>query len=107
MLGDLFSLHVPAGRILITDGQIIEILLKADRLIACIEDRRSVCECVCIGKVNVHKKVKKHIMDLLCMQKKKQNKGLHNILQFLCNELSSLFKESCADHGNCERVAMH
>lgn len=37
--GDLFSLHVPAGRILIIDSQIIEILQKADRLIACIEDR--------------------------------------------------------------------
>lgn len=44
--GDLFSRHVPAGRILIIDGQIIEILQKADRLIACTEDRR---KCVCLS----------------------------------------------------------
>jgi len=37
--GDLFTCHVPAGRILIIDGQIIEILQKGDRLIACAEDR--------------------------------------------------------------------
>lgn len=62
---DLFSRHVPAGRILITDGQITEILQKAGRLIASAEDRRKfVCERVCVSE--------KHMLTQLCEREKKE-----------------------------------
>lgn len=46
---DLLCLCVLAGGILIIDSQITGILQKADRLIACLEDRT---KCVRTGKVN-------------------------------------------------------
>lgn len=60
---------MPAGRILITDGQIIAILQKADRLIARVDDGSRACESA--GNVNVREKVKKHTVGRLCKDQTK------------------------------------
>lgn len=91
--GHLFSHHVLAGRILIIDGQIIEILQESRQVNSPNWRQRKVCVCARVSEKYVHTTIWewKEEMDLQCVQKK-LHKRMHTICHFLCikNSIHSL-----------------